>query len=90
MTQYEIRPASWRVGPVGVESYNDAVTTVEITDECGGEFVRLIQTNMSQAGVVAINPEEWPALRSAIDHAVSLCRDNAVFDAAKEAANANP
>mgnify|MGYP001769927034 CR=1 FL=1 len=90
MTNYEIRPVTWHGGPVGVESYNEAVIEVRIQDETGGEFVEIIQSAETRPGFVTIGPEEWPALRAAINRAVRLCRDNAVFDAAKEAANANP
>lgn len=31
MTQYETRPVSWLVGPVGVESYHEAV--IEVRDQ---------------------------------------------------------
>jgi len=89
MTQYEIRPASWHVGPVGVESYHEAVIEVRIQDETGGEFIEIIQSAETRPGFVTINPDEWPALRTAINKAVRLCRDNAVFDATAEATNAD-
>ena len=90
MTNYEIRPVSWLVGPVGVESYHEAVIEVRIQDETGGEFIEIIQSAETRPGFVTINPEEWPALRSAINKAIKRCRDNAVFDAAKGEANAHP
>ena len=89
MTNYETRPVSWLVGPVGVESYHEAVIEVRIQDETGGEFVEIIQSAETRPGVIAINPDEWPALRSAINKAIKRCRDNAAFDAAKEARDAD-
>ena len=42
---------------------HDRAFSVEIADEGGGEFV-IIQ---SESGELAIDPEEWPTLREAID-----------------------
>ena len=76
MTKYESRPASWRVGPVGAPLYSELVTEVSITDEAAGEFVEVRQSGRIHVGKVGITPEEWPALRAAINRAVRMCRDN--------------
>jgi DNA-binding protein YbaB len=76
MTQYEIRPASWRVGPIGSPSYSELVTEVAITDEAGGEFVEVRQDGRTDIGKICIDPGEWPALRAAINRAVRACRED--------------
>ena len=71
---YESRPASWRVGPVGSPLYSELVTEVAIVDEAGGEFVEVRQSSPADLGKIAIDPGEWPALRAAINRAVRACR----------------
>lgn len=73
MTNYESRPASWFVGPVGSPSYSELVTEVAITDEAAGEFVEVRQSGRG-LGKIAVDPAEWPALRAAINRAVRACR----------------
>lgn len=74
MTPYESRPASWIVGPVGSPLYSELVTEVAITDEAAGEFVEVRQSGRIDVGKIGITPEEWPALRAAINRAVRACR----------------
>lgn len=75
MIKYECRPASWRVGPVGSPSYSELVTEVAIDDEAGGEFVEVRQDGRTDIGKICIDPDEWPALRAAINRAVRMCRN---------------
>ena len=70
MLEYETRVISVIVGPKGRPVYDDAVTRIEIDDETGGEYVKVTQAK----GSVAINPDEWPAVRDAIERAVHDCR----------------
>ena len=51
--------------------YSERATTVEITDEAAGEFVEVSQ----EVGKIQLSPEEWPALRRAINRLVRDCRD---------------
>lgn len=74
MTNYESRPASWFVGPVGSPLYSELVTEVAITDEAAGEFVEVRQPGRG-LGKIAVDPAEWPALRAAINRAVRACRN---------------
>ena len=48
-------------------------TDIEIVGEGAGEFVEVKQ-HTEESGKVQIDPEEWPAIREAIDCAVKLCR----------------
>lgn len=61
--------------PKGKEIYDEMCTLVTIVDESGGEFVEVSQTGRGDLGKIAINPEEWPAIRSAIDRRISECRE---------------
>ena len=74
MKPTETRVTQVVVCPQGDPLYSDAATTVQITDEAGGEFVEVSQDAPGQ-GKILINPEEWPALRSAINRLIKQCRD---------------
>jgi hypothetical protein len=63
------------VGPAGEQLFSEMVTTVEIVDEAAGEFVEVEQHGGHGIGKIQINPEEWPALRSAINRMVKMCKD---------------
>lgn len=61
------------VVPEGEAIFSEMATTVEIDDEAGGEFVTVTQDDRNDLGKIAINPEEWPALRAAINRMVRAC-----------------
>lgn len=76
MTRYTSRPIAWAVGPEGAALYSERVTTIELADEAGGEFVVIKQqTDQPADQRIAIDADEWPVLRRAIDYAVKQCRD---------------
>lgn len=70
VTQLVVLPASQPL-------FSEMATTVEIVDEAAGEYVEVQQVGRSHLGKIAINPEEWPALRSAINRLVKQCRGEA-------------
>jgi len=72
--EYETRTMSWLVVPKGEPSFSEMATDVRIDDEAGGEYVVVDQTNCTALGVIKIDPQEWPAIRAAIDQAISQCR----------------
>ena len=75
MTDYKIRTTQIMVHPATDDStLSEMATTVSIDDEGGGEYVKAEQTN---TGSILINPDEWPAIREAIDRMVSECRSEA-------------
>ena len=47
---------------------------VTIVDEAAGEFVEVSQSGRADLGKIAINPEEWPELRDAIQRMVNSCK----------------
>jgi len=73
--KYETRVMSLLVVPVRQPAHSEMATTVEIVDEAAGEFVEVEQHGRVDIGKIQINPEEWPALREAIDRMIKECRE---------------
>ena len=72
MTDYKIRTTQIMAHPAETDTIlSEMATRVSIDDEGGGEYVRAEQTS---TGSILINPDEWPAIREAIDRMVSECR----------------
>ena len=78
MRDYEIRTTKLVVAPQGDQVYSEMATWVEVKDEASCEFVMLTQSGRTDNGQIAISPEEWPELRSAIDRMIAVCRGNHV------------
>ena len=74
-TKYEERVTQVTVAPAGEPVYSELVTTVAIDDEAAGEFVAVGQSHSEGKARVLINPDEWPALRSAISKMIRRCRE---------------
>ena len=74
MRDYEIRTTKLVVAPRGDQVYSEMATWVEVKDEARGEFVMLTQSGRTDAGQIAIDTDEWPALRDAIDRMIAQCR----------------
>lgn len=72
---YEIRTTSMTVAPKDEPIFSEKATMVEIVDEVSGEYVEVSQSGRTDLGKIAINPEEWPALRKAINLLIVQCRD---------------
>lgn len=70
----EIRTTQIHVVPPGEPLYSEMATTVSVTDESGGEFVEVEQSGRGDLGKIMIEPNEWPALRDAIDQMIGECR----------------
>ena len=74
MKEYRKRIKAIVVFPEGEPIFSELATTIEIDDESGGEFVVVSQYGAIREGNgVAINPEEWPHLRDAIDEMIKQC-----------------
>lgn len=78
MTEYETRTIAINVCPKGQPLFSEMTTEVRIVDQATGEYVEVEQTGSTGLGKIAINSEEWPALRSAIDQMIAECRYMAV------------
>ena len=58
----------------GEPIYSESATKVSIDDGGAGLFVRVTQSGKADAkGIVTIDPDEWPALREAIDRMIAAC-----------------
>ena len=60
----------------GAPIYSERSTTVSIRDDGGGEFVEVLQ----ESGRISLDPDEWPAMRAAIDAMVLACRSESEGD----------
>ena len=67
MKPYETRVTGITVLPQGATIYSQMATTIEIEDECGGEFVVISQDNEGFQGKIGITNDEWPAIRDAVE-----------------------
>ena len=75
---YVVRIKTLAVLPEGDPLFSERCTEITIDDESGGEFVLLRQSGAFREGnEIAINPEEWPKLRDAIDGMVAQCKESA-------------
>ena len=74
MTDYEIRITAVTVLPIHAEIFSELATAVRIVDDAAGEYIEADQCGRVDLGKIAINPEEWPQLRAAIDDMVAKCR----------------
>ena len=57
----------------GEPSFSDYATRIEVVNEAAGEFLEISQ--VKSEGKIAIAPDEWPAMRDAIDQLIGACRD---------------
>jgi hypothetical protein len=62
----KIRITQLTVVPDGKPIYDETATSVEITDEGGGEFLIVRQVG-SGDGQIRLDDNEWPTIREAID-----------------------
>lgn len=61
------------VSPDGASLFDDRSTIIEIDDEGGGEFIKVVQTHGSSD--IRFDPEEWPVIRAAIDRLIEECNE---------------
>jgi hypothetical protein len=65
---YQTRPMKWshcpEEGPL-----SERATEIEIINEGAGEFLSIYQDASTVNGKIAIDPDEWPTLKNAIEDA---------------------
>lgn len=71
---YETRITQLTVNQKSEPIFSEMATTVSIIDEAAGEFVLVEKVALTDMGKIAIDPEEWPVLRAAIDRMIKECR----------------
>lgn len=74
MTPTETRVTRLHVLPKDADLFSERAILVEIDDEAAGEFVVVRQQTDAGSEKIGINPEEWPALRSAINRMIRNCK----------------
>lgn len=64
------------VAPKGDHLFSEMSTRIEIVDEAAGEFLQVSQKTGRPDGerMILVDPDEWPALRQAIDKMIGECR----------------
>lgn len=74
---YETRITKLTIAPKGEPLFSPHVTHVEITDEAGGEYLKITQqTETMEEGAILITDEDWPVIKAAIERLLPDCRDN--------------
>ena len=61
------------ITPDGEPLFIERATDVLIDDEAAGEFV-VVEQHADELGKIAIDPDEWPMIRAAINRMVKECR----------------
>ena len=74
MTDYETRTTRIVVLRKGAELFDESATSIEIEDECGGEFLMISQSPDAGTQKIKFDPQEWPHIRAAIDRLAAECR----------------
>ena len=72
---YETRVTQMTVLPKTEPIFSEMATQVTIVDQAGGEYVEVKQQGRTDLGKIAINPEDWPMLKRAIDTLIAECRE---------------
>lgn len=72
---YETHIMALIVKPVDQPIFSEMATIVRIEDEAGGPFVEVEQHGRTDIGKICIDPNEWPALRDAIDKMIAVCAE---------------
>lgn len=73
MSTFETRVTALAVSPMGEPLHSEMTTMIMIADEAAGEYVEVIQTGRRDLGKIAIDPDQWPAMRAAIDRLIAEC-----------------
>ncbi len=69
---YEKRVTQITVAPEGEPIFSEQGTQITIDDESGGEYLKITQSH-GQEGFL-LTPEEWPAIKDAIEEMLAICR----------------
>lgn len=61
--------------PEGEPIFSEMATHISIEDDAAGEYIKVKQMwDSPENGTIAISPEDWPAIRDAIDDMIFECR----------------
>ena len=76
MSNHQVRVTRLHVLPNDAALFDEMATVVRIEDEAAGEFVE-VEQQAPGCGKILIEPEEWPALRRAINAMIRQCKKEA-------------
>jgi hypothetical protein len=74
---YTTRVTRLSVLPDGEPIFSEQCAHISIEDEAAGEFVQVQQRSGrsdAETQTIAIDPDEWPHLRDAIDRMIKECK----------------
>lgn len=72
----ETRIKSVIVLPKNAPIYSASATIIEIENEAAGEFIKVTQQYDSiEPGTILLEPDDWPAIRSAINKLMKSLRE---------------
>jgi hypothetical protein len=80
---YIIRTTELTVMPEGEPIFSEMATIIRIEDEAAGEFVEIKQQSGKQA--IAVAPEEWPAIKQAVETLLAEIHGQSDKDLARRA-----
>jgi hypothetical protein len=72
MTTYSTHTMALIVKPQAEPIFSEMATIVRIEDEAAGPYVVIEQTHRTEPGKVAIDGSDWPHIRDAVDHMLSI------------------
>ena len=73
---FKIEILSMIVMPENGGIFDERATTITRVDESCGEFIEVSQHGRTDLGKIAIDPEEWPMLKQAINSMIELCKEH--------------
>ena len=66
--KYIQRTMSIMILPEGENIFCETATTIAISDDAAGEFLKITQCNdESEKGEISLEQNEWPSIRAGID-----------------------
>jgi hypothetical protein len=75
-SEFRVRVTRLSVLPASEPLFSEQCTHVSIVDEAAGEFLEIVQQSGrtdTPSQTIAISPEEWPALKQAIEQLLADC-----------------
>ncbi len=69
---YEKRVTQITVAPENEPIFSEQATQITIDDESGGEYLKINQHH--ERNEFLLTPEEWPAIKEAIEEMLAICR----------------
>jgi hypothetical protein len=72
MTLYSTHTLALIVKPQSEPIFSEMATIIRIEDEAAGPYVVIEQAHRTEPGKVAVDADDWPHIRDAVDHMLSI------------------